>query len=138
MNERYLDGLAQVSTDQPIKTIVDDICFPSELNGNRIRALRPWSFDDNELLKTIGRGEYQIDGFRNKDLRQHLNSEIENANPMLKRKLFRSYDKKNPNFTRSWIGKESSKNTSVYDNRKRKKNYFCNPPISKHFIKASL
>ena len=42
---------------------------------------------DNELLKTIGRGEYQINGFRNKDLRQHLYSEIEDANPVLKRKL---------------------------------------------------
>lgn len=39
------------------------------------------------MLKTIGRGEYQINGFRNKDLRQHLYSEIENANPILKRKL---------------------------------------------------
>ena len=87
MNERYLDGLASISTDQSIKDIVADICYPSELNGNRIRALRPWSFDDNELLKTIGRGEYQINGFRNKDLRQYLYSEIENANPMLKRKL---------------------------------------------------
>ena len=101
MNERYLEGLTSISTDQSIKDIVADICYPSELNGNRIRALRPWSFDDNKLLKTIGRGEYQINGFvgssrlpiirirciRNKDLRQHLYSEIENANPMLKRKL---------------------------------------------------
>jgi hypothetical protein len=87
INERFLDGLATINTDQPIKDIVAGICYPSELNGNRIRALRPWSFDDNKLLKTIGRGEYQINGFRNKDLRQHLYSEIENANPILKRKL---------------------------------------------------
>lgn len=87
INERYLNALASIDTERPVKDIVDDICSPAYLNEKRIRALRPWSSDDNELLKTIGRGEFQIGGFRNKDLRGFLFSDEENANSESKRKF---------------------------------------------------
>ncbi len=52
--------------------MVDDICRPAKLNEKRIRAIRPWDSEDMLLLKSINQGEFNINGFRNKDLRQDL------------------------------------------------------------------
>ena len=37
-----------------------------------MRALRPWADPDLALLRTINRGEFAINGFRNRDLRSLL------------------------------------------------------------------
>ena len=36
--------------------------------GRRVRAIRPWEEEDRLLLKTIIRGEFAINGFRNRHL----------------------------------------------------------------------
>ena len=71
-NERYLNSLSSLDTNQPINKLVDDICKPTKLNEKRIRAIRPWDSEDMLLLKGINQGEFNINGFRNKDLRQYL------------------------------------------------------------------
>ncbi len=45
-NERYLDALASTDTKSPVGKLVQSICKPTNYNGKRIRALRPWSADD--------------------------------------------------------------------------------------------
>lgn len=72
-NRRYLRALAKV--DHPTTTLaelVDGVCHPTTWNGRRVRAFQPWSPTDLALLQAINRGEYLLNGFRNRDLRAHL------------------------------------------------------------------
>lgn len=71
-NERYLESLATVKTDQPLEKIVQNLCQPAQWQGIRVRALQPLSANDSRLLAAINRGEFQINGFRNRDLRALL------------------------------------------------------------------
>ncbi len=67
-NDRYFNALAALDTDAPISTLVDRVCRAVDWQGRRVRALRPWSEDDRLLLKAISRGEFAINGLRNRDL----------------------------------------------------------------------
>lgn len=71
-NERYLERLAVVDHDQPLETTIQTICEPTDFQGRRVRALQPLSPDDGLLLATVIRGEFAINGFRNRDLRPFL------------------------------------------------------------------
>jgi len=67
-NKRYLDSLASIRVERPLGELVDSVCRPVSWNGRPVRALRPWSKDDTTLLKAISRGEFNINGFRNRDI----------------------------------------------------------------------
>ena len=71
-NNRYLDALAVVDVPIPVKSLVQDILKPTLLNERRVRAINPWSEDDALLLESVMRGEFTINGFRNRNLRQIL------------------------------------------------------------------
>ena len=45
-------------------------------DGRRHRALNPWSEKDATLLTAISRGEYAINGMRNRDLRRQLWAQV--------------------------------------------------------------
>jgi hypothetical protein len=68
VNERYLEALASVSEPTPLHELARPICRPTKWKGRRVRALRPWSEEDGDLLAVISRGEYVVNGFRNRDL----------------------------------------------------------------------
>lgn len=89
-NERYLDALAAVHHDQPLGEMVRDLCQPTELKGRRVRALQPLSPDDNRLVLAVNRGEFAINGFRNRDLRSLLFGTAEVAAAELKRQCART------------------------------------------------
>ena len=67
-NERYLGALAQVENRTKLSDVVDGLCRPTKLKGKRVRALNPYSEQDAELLQAVNRGEFAINGFRNRDL----------------------------------------------------------------------
>jgi hypothetical protein len=71
-NERYLDALASIDTNTPLRQLVEPLCRPIRWNKQRVRALRPWTAEDSKLLQAINRGEYAINGFRNRDILAHL------------------------------------------------------------------
>lgn len=71
-NERYLEALASITTDEPLGRLVGSVCRSKRRKGRRVRALRPWSQEDNKLLSVISRGEFVIRGFRNRDLVPYL------------------------------------------------------------------
>jgi hypothetical protein len=71
-NERYLNALASIQVDRLLGEVVPSVCRPTHWKGQRLRPLRPWSKEDTLLLETISRGEFNIQGFRNRDLRNHL------------------------------------------------------------------
>jgi hypothetical protein len=72
VNDRYLDALASCEHTAPLGALTADICRPVTWNGRRARALHPWSPDDLDLLRAIGRADFLINGFRNADLSQAL------------------------------------------------------------------
>ena len=52
--------------------LIRDICEPTTYAGKRVRALRPWAEPDRALFTAINRGEFSVNGFRNRDLQALL------------------------------------------------------------------
>jgi hypothetical protein len=71
-NERYLDALAATDTSTSLGDILRQVCRPTSHNGRRIRGLRPWSADELALFQAVNRGEFAINGLRNRDLQRLL------------------------------------------------------------------
>jgi hypothetical protein len=80
-NERYLDALSAVDTTQRLEELIRPLEQPAVWKGQRMRPLHPFSHDDNQLLTAINRGEFVIQGFRNRDLQKLLYVEAP-AGPM--------------------------------------------------------
>lgn len=71
-NDRYLTALSATTGKIPLFKWVDEVCKPLRRDGRRVRALNPWSPQDAALFQAINRGEFKINGFRNRDLRALL------------------------------------------------------------------
>lgn len=71
-NERYLESLAGVDHTESLISTLEPICRPTQWKGKRVRALQPMSPDDSRLLECVARGEFHLNGFRNRDLRELL------------------------------------------------------------------
>jgi hypothetical protein len=71
-NRRYLEALASVSQKTPVGQVAEEVCRARMRKGRRHRALNPWSEQDAALLAAVSRGEYVINGLRNRDLRRQL------------------------------------------------------------------
>jgi len=67
-NERYLEALAAVDSTTSLGELLSTVARPTTWNGARVRGLRPWAPDDLELIKAVSRGEFCVNGFRNRDL----------------------------------------------------------------------
>ena len=71
-NRRYLEALASVTDQTPAGEASADVCRAEVRDGRRHRALNPWSEKDAALLAAVSRGEYTINGRRNRDVRRQL------------------------------------------------------------------
>lgn len=71
-NERYLTALSATGGKIPLFQWVDALCQPVLHDGRRARALNPWAPADSALFRAVNRGEFKINGFRNRDLRALL------------------------------------------------------------------
>ena len=67
--ERYLDALAGVDEQTTLEELIARLGRPREWRGRRVRALRPLG-DDRALLEVIRRGEFTLNGFRNRDVQK--------------------------------------------------------------------
>jgi hypothetical protein len=65
--ERYLNAYANVDDETTLEELIHKLGQPAYLHDRRARALRPFA-DDSELLQAISRGEFMINGLRNRDL----------------------------------------------------------------------
>ncbi len=74
VNDRYLDALAAAKVATPAGELAAPLCRRVTKKHRRYRALNPWSPADATLLETVARGEWTIQGFRNRDLRAALHS----------------------------------------------------------------
>ena len=71
-NDRYLAALAAAPTDLAAGDAVQSLCRRVIKHGRPYRALNPWAPADATLLQIIGRGEWILNGFRNRDVRAAL------------------------------------------------------------------
>jgi hypothetical protein len=73
-NERYLNAMASIDESTTVQECLQSLDKPIRWKQSRIRALHPFSSDDSALLEAISRGEFTLNGFRNKDLQALLYS----------------------------------------------------------------
>jgi hypothetical protein len=71
-NQRYLTALAATHGKEPLAQSTQSLGKPVCRQGRRVRPLNPWSPHDAALLQAVNRGEFNINGFRNRDLRALL------------------------------------------------------------------
>jgi hypothetical protein len=68
-NDRYMRALASVANTTSPGELTARLCQPAKRDGRRARPLNPHVPDDTKLLDITSRGEFTINGFRNRDLR---------------------------------------------------------------------
>jgi hypothetical protein len=71
-NDRYLESLGTIDSKQTLGSILDQVSRHTYLNDKRVRALSPFHGIDFDLLEVIGAGEWLVNGFRNKDIREKV------------------------------------------------------------------
>src|SRR3954453_622939 len=81
INERYAEALATVEDPTPLGELTRDLGKPTTWKGRSVRALNPLAPEDVQLLEAINRGEFVINGFRNRDLRALLFTDPAPASP---------------------------------------------------------
>ncbi len=71
-NRRYLEFLSQLEDPAPALKALDKITTSVTVKGHTYRGFNFFLPDDRSLFETIARGEFNISGMRNRDLRKHL------------------------------------------------------------------
>ena len=71
-NNRYLDAFAALDDTTRFQELIRPLAQPCRYGGRRVRALRPFHPDDHALLTAVHRGEFAMNGFRNRDLQRLL------------------------------------------------------------------
>ena len=71
-NERYLDALAAAKGTVPLWEWTRQVCRPIKRAGRRYRGLNPLAPEEGRWLEAINRGEFSLNGFRNRDVRALL------------------------------------------------------------------
>lgn len=85
-NNRYADALALADDDTCVHDVLEPVTKHAELAGRRVRALHPWADPDLPLLRAISRGEFLLNGFRNRDLIPLLFDDHQDSTPDQRRK----------------------------------------------------
>src|SRR5881409_880433 len=70
--DRHLTALAAVEVQSSLAQEAAQVCRAVRWEGQRYRALNPLGKTDAELLAIVNRGEFAINGFRNRDVRARL------------------------------------------------------------------
>ncbi len=81
-NERYLNALSVIDDSTQLSELIRILEKPRGAGKQRVRALHPFSADDHALLKAVNRGEFALNGLRNRDLQPLLY----NPGPLSKRR----------------------------------------------------
>jgi hypothetical protein len=71
-NSRYLMALAEADTATPLGQLADAVRAPVMTAERRFRGLNPLSGPDAQLAEILLRGEFMLNGFRNRDVRALL------------------------------------------------------------------
>jgi hypothetical protein len=71
-NRRYLDFLSQLDDPSPSLQALDKVTASVKLGERTYRGFNFFSPEDRALFTVLLRGEFNISGLRNRDLRRHL------------------------------------------------------------------
>ena len=71
-NQRYLESMAVVEDATPLGQLAESLCRRVRWKGRSVRAINPLAAADAKLLEAVSRGEFLVNGFRNRDLRALL------------------------------------------------------------------
>lgn len=71
-NQRYLDALSVVGESLPVRQVIDRLAQPIVHLGRPCRPLHAMEPADASSLSAISRGEFLVNGFRNRDLQELL------------------------------------------------------------------
>ena len=71
-NRRYLEFISTIEDDRAGTDKLNKISQPVAENDRNYRGFNFFDSRDEELFGSLGRGEFNISGFQNKDLRRHL------------------------------------------------------------------
>jgi len=80
INERYADHIAAAETGERLGEAWDSVCNRTTFRPRdsaspvKVRGLRPGEKEDMQLLEFLGTGDWNIVGFRNRDLVAFLNT----------------------------------------------------------------
>jgi hypothetical protein len=78
-NERYLNALSAVQAEPTLAETAAKVCRRTRWKERPVRALNPLADGDAALLQAVSRGEFVLQGFRNRDLRDLLFGEEESG-----------------------------------------------------------
>ena len=67
---RYLQALAPVDDGTRLEELIRPLEGATPWKGKRVRALHPFPGSDASLLEAVARGEFLVNGFRNRDLQR--------------------------------------------------------------------
>jgi hypothetical protein len=73
--ERYMNAMATVDDGTTLEELSKHLENPVSWNGRRVRGLRLFDAADRQLLEAVNRGEFTINGLRNRDLQRLLFSQ---------------------------------------------------------------
>lgn len=71
-NRRYLEFISTLEDERSGTDKLNKVSRPVERNHRRYRGFNFFDPQDEELFRSLGRGEFNISGFQNKDLRRRL------------------------------------------------------------------
>jgi hypothetical protein len=71
-NTRYLTAQAAVDSQTPLGKVADKLAKPVITKKSRSRGLTPLTGIDSQLIAILLRGEFTLNGFRNRDIRDLL------------------------------------------------------------------
>ena len=69
-NKRYIEALKAVAPGKSLGSLLEPLNKRVKLGNSFCRPLQPFSGQDASVLKAIARGEFSINGFRNRDIRR--------------------------------------------------------------------
>ncbi len=90
-NEQCLASLASVVPTQTVAQTLQRVSRRRQKDGVRLRALNVHGAD-HELLTVIGRGEFLLNGFRNRDVRPGLENEMSTSAVSYRLRLLRHHE----------------------------------------------
>lgn len=86
-NERYLDTITAVNVHDTLHEVTGAACNRLSKKGRSFRPLNPWNEHDFNLLTFLAKGEWALEGFRNKTLRTWLEPNEQDLSPRERKKL---------------------------------------------------
>ena len=86
-NERYLDAISAVEVNETLHQVAHNACNRTSRNGRSVRGINPWNEQDFRLLTFLVRGEWAVNGFRNKTLCKWLEPKADTLSPHQRKKL---------------------------------------------------